>query len=205
MIIGIAVGISFYKKLDPAWLRFLVWFLIFTLLTQLAGFFYSYYYQKSNHFIFNIFIFIQFLFYFFLFYKAFEQPNLRSFVILMGIFFMIYFFYRIFSGSGLWVFQSDTNTTGSICVVICCLLYLVSLFNSDKVINYFRMPVFWIVTGLLFYFAGTIIYLGLVNYINKNNLDNGAFYNLIMTTLDCLLYGLFTFGFISNQVWKRKT
>ena len=206
LLFSIGAGIFFYKKLHPSWLRLFTWFLIFTLLTQLTGFSYSFYTKKSNHFIFNFYILIQFLFYFYLFYKTFEKQNLKFLTRLMAIVFLAFYIYNILFGTGFFIFSSASNTVGSICIIICCLMYFVSLFQSELNLNYFRIPMFWIATGLLFYFTGNFIYLSLMGYIEKHNLDiSGNFYMYIMVTLNLLLYGLFTSGLLSNQLWKNGT
>jgi hypothetical protein len=52
--------------------------------------------------------------------------------------------------------------------------------------------------------VGNFIYLSLIEYIVNHNLDaRGNFYRYIMVTLNLLMYGLFSLGFISNQLWKK--
>ena len=206
LIVSVGTGIFFYKKLQPKWLRLVTWFLLFTLLTELTGIAFIFYTKKSNHFIFNFYILIQFLFYFYFFYKTFEQRNLKSLTQLMAVIFVIYYLYNIFWGTGFFIFSAASNSIGSIFIIICCLLYFVSLFQSELNLNYFRIPMFWMATGLLFYFTGNFIYLSLMGYIEKHNLDtSGNFYMYIMVTLNFLLYGLFTSGLLSNQLWKNGT
>lgn len=203
LFVSIGVSIFFYKRLQPKWLRLFTWFLIFTLLIQLTGIAYSFYTKKSNHFIFNFYILIQFLFYFFLFYKTFEKQNLKIIIQLMAVLFVTYYFYNLFFGTGFFIFSTAGNTLGSILIIICCLLYFVSLFKSELILNYFRIPMFWIATGLLFYFVGNFIYLSLMGYIVKHNLDTAGNFYVLLVTLNFLLYGLFTSGFLSNQLWKN--
>lgn len=204
LLTGIVISVVFYKKLHPPWLKLLAWFLLITLSISFAGILYSHYTKMSNHFIFNFYILIQFLFYFYLFYKTFEQRNLKLLTQLMAILFVIFYCYNIFFNPGFFVFAAAGNTAGSICIIICCLLYFVSLFQSELNLNFFRIPMFWIATGLLFYFVGNFVYLSLVGYIIRHNLDSGGtIYLYSMATLNFLLYGLLTVGFLSNQLWKN--
>lgn len=206
LLINIAVAFYFYKMLEPRWLRLFAWFLIITLLTQAAGSLYSNYTYRSNHFIFNIYIGIEYLFYFFLFYRAFNNKKMKYLIVIFAMAFVVFYVANIFFGKGLFIFNTATYTLGSILTIISCLLYFVFLFLSNETINYFRMPMFWIATGLLFYYVGDSVYMSLLDYIVKNNIDNGGHvYAIITVILNLLLYVLFTFGFLSNRPWKRMT
>jgi len=206
LLISIAAGIYYYNKLSPRWLRLFPWFLVLSLLFELFAMAYSTYTKKSNHFIINIYTFIQFIFYLFIFYKTFERKLFKFITAWMAIIFTGYFFYNMIFGIGFFIFSAASNTFGSICVIFCCLLYFYLLFQSELNLNFFRIPMFWIATGLLFYFVGNFIYFSLVNYIIKENLDtSGKIYLFIMTILNLILYGLITAGFLSNQLWKKET
>lgn len=205
LYINIAVAFYFYKVLQPEWLRILAWFLIFALLTQVAGSFYSNYTGKSNHFIFNIYFGLEYLFYFFLFYIGFQSKKMKILMVIFAMVFIIFYSVNIFFGKGLYLFNTTTYTFGSLLIIISSLLYFVLLFLSDETINYFRMPMFWIAAGLLFYYIGVGVYMSLLDYIVRNDLDKGGqLYGIIAFILNILLYAMFTFGFLSNRPWKRK-
>lgn len=205
LLAGIIIGLYFYKFLRPKWLRIFTWFLLFTLFVQIFSIFYVNHFHKSNHFIFNIYIFIQFSFYFYIFYQSFDKKNIKFSLFLMDLAFILYFLYNIILGPGFFIFSSASNTLGSICIIFCCLNYFYSLFQSELNLNFFRIPMFWISTGFLFYFVGNFIYLSLLNYIVKENFDPSGNINFyVSNTLSLFLYGLISFGFLSNQPWKKE-
>ena len=194
----------FYKMLESRWLRLFAWFLLFALAVQVVGSLYSNYTYRSNHFIFNIYIGIEYLFYFFLFYQVFKNKKMKYLIAIFAIAFLIFYIINIFFGKGLFIFNTASYTFGSILIIISCLLYFASLFLSYETINYFRVPMFWIATGLLFFYVGDSIYMSLLDYIVKNNIDKGGnLYAVISVILNLLLYALFTFGFLSNRPWKK--
>lgn len=206
LLTSIVVGVFFYKRLNPCFLKFFVWFLVITLLVQLSAQAYSQVTKKSNHFIFNCYIFIQFIFYLFVFYKTFEKRKLKLLTMVMAAMFVVFYLYQTVFEIGIFTFVAESNTLGSILVIVCCLLYFVSLFQAEEVVNYFRIPMFWIATGLLFYFVGNFLYLGLVNYIVQHRLDSsGNIYLYFIVVLNLILYGLFTAALLSNQLWKNGT
>jgi hypothetical protein len=190
--------------LAPPWLRLFAWFLIFTLLAQVAGSLYSNFTGKSNHFIFNIYFGVEFLFYFFLFYRVFGNKKSKYLVAFSAILFVAFYVADVFFGKGIFIFSTAAYTFGSVLTIIICLIYFASLFLSNETINYFRTPMFWIATGLLLFFVGESIYMSLLDYIVKNSIDkDGNLYAIITLILNLLLYALFTFGFLSNRPWKK--
>ena len=204
--ISIIMSFRYYKKLQPRWLQSFAWFLLFILIIQFVAYFYSHYTKKSNHFIMNTITAVEFLFYFFIFFKSFDKKLLKQLALIMAIVFILIFLYHIFLGPGIFVYDSLAYSVGSVSIIICCFLYFYSLFQSELNLNYFRIPMFWISTGLLFFFVGSSIYESLLTYIVNHNLDpHGNFFKAIMVTLNLLLYGLFGCGFLSNQLWKQET
>ena len=206
LLISIIVSFGYYKRLQPRWLQSFAWYLLFILIVQFVAYFYSHYTKKSNHFIINTIDAVGFLFYFLIFFKTFHKPKPKRIIIIMAFVFILFFLYHIFWGAGFFVYDSTSYSAGSIFIIICCLVYFYSLFQSELNLNYFRMPMFWISTGLLFFFVGSSIYGSLLPYIVNHNLDpHGNFFKAIMVTLNLLLYGLFAYGFLSNQIWKIET
>ena len=135
-------------------------------------------------------------FYFAIFYKTFETKNLKLLVVSVSIGFTIYTLFNFFYKDGFFTFSSPANTLGSVLTILLCLLYFVTLFKSEEFINYFKIPMFWIATGLLFFFVGDFIYYSFIGYIIKYNLDKGGhIYLYIMVTLNLLLYCFFSIGF----------
>ena len=206
VLISLLISIIFYKRLKPSWLRLFTWFLLFSMLISITGYFYSFYLKTGNHFIFNLYLLVQFLFYFGIFYKTFQTKKLKTFTLFVSICFLIYLLINFIFLDGFHTFNSLAFTIGSVLTILFCLLYFGALYNADGFINYFKIPMFWIATGILFFFVGNFLYLSFLNYILENNLDSGGnIYEVIIITLNLLLYCFFSIGFLSNQSWKKKT
>jgi len=206
VLISLLISIIFYKRLKPSWLRLFTWFLLFSMLISITGYFYSFYLKTGNHFIFNLYLLVQFLFYFGIFYKTFQTKKLKTFTLFVSICFLIYLLINFIFLDGFHTFNSLAFTIGSVLTILFCLLYFGALFNADGFINYFKIPMFWIATGILFFFVGNFLYLSFLNYILENNLDSGGnIYEVIIITLNLLLYCFFSIGFLSNQTWKKRT
>jgi hypothetical protein len=213
MVIGsVAIFISFlasimvYKKLEPKWLRLFPYYLIFTMLAQIGGYLYSHVTKRSNHFIFNIVLVIDCLFWVFVFSKSYKTAVLKKIAFIISSLFFAFAFYNISFGEGFFVYNSMTDNFGSILFIMFTFIYLGELFINKSKVNYFRIPMFWISTGLLFFNIGGMIYFSLFDYITLHQLDSdGKIYNMIMVTLNILMYGLFTIGFLGNRyLWKKE-
>jgi hypothetical protein len=209
LLISLVTIIVLYKRLRPKWIRVFTWYMLFTQIIAIVGYQYSARFKESNHFIFNSYLLVEFIFFFCIFYKSFQTKRLKKLTVALSIGFLIFTilsFLSVFEKNGFYVFNSPVYMVGSLITIIMCLLFFVSLFKSEGIINYFQIPMFWIATGILFYFVGNFIYLGFIDYIIANNLDkDGAIYRFITFTLSLLLYSLFTIGFLSNQTLKTKT
>lgn len=209
LLISLVVSIVLYKRLRPKWMRLFTWFMLFSEIVSILGYQYSDTFKTSNHFIFNLYLPIQFIFFFAIFFKSFQSKQLKKLTVALSIAFLIFAilsFLSVFKKDGFYVFNSTVYLIGSLLTILLCLLFFVSLFKSEGIINYFQIPMFWIATGLLFYFVGNSVYLGVIDYIIAHNLDKeGAIYRFITFTLSLLLYTLFTIGFLSNQTLKTKT
>jgi hypothetical protein len=206
VLISLLISMIFYKRLKPSWLRLFTWFLFFTIIISVVRYVYSFDFKSGNHFIFNIYLLIQFLFYFTFFYKTFQTRKLKTFTMVVSISFIVYLLFAFIFLNGFYTFNSLGFTIGSVVTILFCLLYFGTLFNAEGFINYFKIPMFWIATGILFFFVGNFLYLSFLNYILENNLDTGGnIYEFIIITLNLLLYCFFSIGFLSNQSWKKRT
>lgn len=204
-LISLLAVIVFYRKLQPKWLQLFFYFLLFTLLVEVGSAFYSYYLKKSNHFIINIFSLVSFGFYFLFFYKTFVTKNAKKILCIISLPYIVFSFCDVVFIEGFYYFNIYSFCVGSILIVLCCLLYFKQLFAANELINYFRLPMFWISTGLLFFYTGNLVQVSLMNYIIQNQLDpEGRIYQIIMITLNLILYGTFTTGFLCNRPWKKE-
>jgi hypothetical protein len=205
ILVSLITCILRYKKLEPDWLRLFAYFLFLDFSVQIVGYLYSSILKRSNHFIFNILLIFEFGFYFFIFHKALYRTEFKLFVKLLSILFLLFAAYNLAFGESLYRFNQHTNSLGTLLLLITCLLYFAESFMSEFTINFFRTPMFWITTGLFFYYAGNGLYLSLLSYILKNNLDRGGeIYSKMTVGLNVLLYALFTIGFLCNWKWKKR-
>lgn len=202
IIIGIfIISAIIIKRPQPKWLRLFFILLIFIFIIDMGASIYSWYFKKSNHFIINLSLPVIFSSYFLLFYKTFETKGLKKIVLASFIIYSLFFLPDIIFINGLFFFNIYSYCIASILIVLCCLIYFVWLFTAEDLLNYFRMPMFWIATGLLFFYAGNLVQYSLMWYIIENKL--GDLYNIINTILNTILFGAFSISFLCKYSWKK--
>lgn len=190
-----------FRKPQPHWLRLCFYLLIFMFIIDMGASLYSGYFHKSNHFIINLSLPVIFISYFLLFYKTFETPRSKNIVVGSIIIYSMVFLTDLIFINGLYFFNIYSYCVASVLIMLCCLLYFVGLFTTDALLNYFRMPMFWISTGMLFFYAGNLVQYSLMWYIIENKL--GDLYNVINTLLNTILFGGFSISFLCNYSWKK--
>jgi hypothetical protein len=198
MLAAFIIALTRYRKLEPSWLRLFPWFMITTFLLQIWGYLYSLPPErKSNHFIFNTYTFIEYGFYFFILYKAIQATRLKRYVAIAGLVFLVIYCYEILITGSFFVYSPFACNAGNFLILVCCMLYLSEILMAERIIYFFRLPMFWIVTGLMFNSIGGFFYLCFFDYIVKNNVDaDGQIYGLISTITTVVEYGFFIVGIL---------
>lgn len=100
----------------------------------------------------------------------------------------------IFIGTG-YYFASLSYTVGNLFILIYLILFFTELVNSDKLLNFKKLAVFWISLGMLVFYMGTFPFYGLYNELAKN-LDIFIPVAWAATSLNYSMYLLFTIGLL---------
>ena len=204
LFVAIVASLLFYKQLEPHWLRLFPFFLFLVFSLQLAGYYYSKTFKRSNHFIFNTVTLVEFLFYFCLFYNTLEIKKYRRVITSALLLFLLSVIGTLFIWGSFWVYNTVLIIIGDILIFCCCLLYFFTLLDADEHRNNFSFPMFWVSTGIMFGNAGIVVYLSLFHLIIKHKLDpNGDVYGVIATASSILEYSLFTIAFLCKSLWKE--
>lgn len=202
LLIALLVSLVFYKKLEPRWFRLFPWFLLVNLTFQIVAYYYWVYTLKSNHFIYNILIFIEYGFYILICYLAVNKAILKKSIALIGLLFTL--FCLLLLTRDFFHYNSFVRNVSALLSFFCCILFLVEMLLSDEIINFFRIPMFWIVTGIMIANLGTFLYFSFFDYILRNNLDpDGTVYIIITNSLSLTEFGFFAIGFLCNKIWKK--
>ncbi|MGV3538662.1 MAG: hypothetical protein ACO1OQ_02565 [Rufibacter sp.] len=97
---------------------------------------------------------------------------------------------NLFFGQGMWHFNHFTLLLGAAILVFFTLLYFKSRFDNPEE-NLLRSWRFWVATGLLMYFPGTLLYFGFMHYLNQLDPSWLKQMNMILQIMNIVLYSLF--------------
>ena len=181
------------------WSLFIL-YLAITIAVEITGFYYRTVLVKPNYPFYNFFMIAQVLFFAFLFYKYHESRTIRLLVVVVLAIFLVFF---ISEGAinHFKAYNKYSRQFLSLFVVLFSCTFYFSLLRSDSVRNPVSYPPFWIVTGLFFFYFGSVAMFALYEKVSKIKLSGSlSFYTLVMGCLSCILYGSWIIGFI----WRRK-
>ena len=201
-LIVITIIIALYNKKTYAntVYKYFFYFLIYTILTELAGYIVGYIigipYKLKNHFVYNTYIIINFVFYLLFYKNLFRKKSNKKIV---TIFLILYLLFTVsdfifLDPPFLTGLISINFTVGSIFLIITIILFLFEIINNELVLNLKKSLIFWISVGVLLFFIGV-----LPIFIASEFLGFKGIYKQILYFLNVILYGCFSLGFILSE------
>jgi len=204
LIAAFIAGLIRYRVLQPRPLRWLVPFLGLTIIVEGIGM-YMVARHIVNHWMYNFFTCFEFLFYSYIYLQLIENPKWKRVIAWSMVVYPVLFLLNIFFVEGFLRFHTITYRVGSVMVVFWCYLYLRQLMRSPAFLPIFRNPVFWITTGLLFFYTGFFFYMSAAYILLYTKLViDRVIWEAISGTLNVILYGSFFISFICQGIQKKK-
>jgi hypothetical protein len=204
MAAGVVSGVVRYRRIYPVVLRLFVPFLALSLIMEIIGKI-QVRMHVYNHWVFNFFTCFEFLFYSYIYSRLLESPKWARIIRYCMIIYPALFLANIFFVEGFHHFHTITYRVGSVMIVFWCYLYFRQLMRSEAFVPVFRIPAFWISTGLLFFYAGFFFYMsaGYILMYTRLVIDKIIWY-AISDTLNGILYGCFLIALLCQGSQKKK-
>jgi hypothetical protein len=206
-VLVLATGIFTLANKRFGYWRLFLFYLSVTIAVEAMGFYLHFFLDKPNYQIYNIFLIVQAIFFSFLF-SRFQETRKMKVAVLAGLaFFMLFLLGEQASilisttppkhHGYLW----NTRIVLSVLVTVYAGFFYFSVLRSDSIRNPLKYPPFWIITGLFFYYFGSLPMFAFYEWVARIKLSGDlSFYSLVMGCLSCILYGTWIIGFI----WRRK-
>ncbi|MDR3694179.1 hypothetical protein [Mucilaginibacter sp.] len=140
---------SLNKVLKIAGVFFLIAFLIdliLELMTMMKG-------VVNNMPLIHLFVVINILFFTAIYYYAFFKPSVKKAIILLAALALLIVVFNIIFVEGIWEYPSLSITVLSVLLICFSLAYFYQLLNRQEFIHIEKQGLFWINSGVLFYFA----------------------------------------------------
>jgi len=197
-MLSLLLAMFFYKQKRNKIQRYFIPFLFLTVVVEFIGWLRPFHgYGKFA--MYNIFTAFEFVFYASLFYIHFRSKKLKTLVLLFIPFFLCAVVLNILFLQG---FNTTLNTytllLGSFFIVIfCCCFFYESILPDQIDQQLSKQPFFWICSGLLLFYLGTVIINALFEYLLSNNLQEEVkrIYGIIIHSLNVILYSSFCIAF----------
>ena len=195
---AICLGFAlWFLRREASWWKYFVTFLAITVFTELVGFVLFFVQGQKNHWVFNIYLLPEIAFLFFALDKL-SKGLFRASALLMLAFLGFAGVYGYESWSSNWTgYSANANTVASVTIIIVACIYYYHLLKQQDPIPLKRSASFWIVSGLLVFYFGSM---GCNLFVEQLT----AIYNetgfplrfIIMALLNFILYACWAYAFI---------
>jgi hypothetical protein len=201
---ALIVSVLSYRAIKGTAFRLFPLFLFLTVLVELAGRYMRVVLHQHNTWLYNISTTLEFIFYAYIFNRTFHTGTYKR---LAGQF-MIFYPLAVLSNmtfiQGFIVFHSYTMILGSFFMIVFCCLFFHEVFLNPLELELHKEPMFWISTGILFFYLGDFSYNLWYNILVKYSLDKGRnLFTYINNNLILVLYSCFTIAFLCRRSPRR--
>lgn len=187
----ILVGVFYRHKFKQSLpLKLFMWFLLYSLITEIIGTYFAFYAKINTAIIYNTWSNISYLFYSFFFYFLIKNKIKRKVILGFTLVYLIYefvntFFYQNFS-INVFAYSFILN---KFLLSIIILMYFSELLKSDAILNFERSMVLWIGLGVLINSIGFIPVLVIGEFIQYNGVFDYIAYGLNIIMSLCFITG----------------
>lgn len=192
--------VLYYKKRNKLLLYFIP-FLFLTVVIEVigSGWVLTKWFSSYRYAIYNIFTTIEFIFYSSVFYNQFRKEYFKKIVtfFIPAFTFLVIINLAFIQGLNK-TFHTYTFLLGSFFVVVfCCCFFYESVLPERIDEQLSKQPFFWISSGLLIYYLGSVIINALFDYLTTNDMkiEGMRIYGIINNSLNVILYTSFIISF----------
>jgi len=183
-----------YRRLDSI-LRLMAIFCILSVIPDVAGLVASY--LKLRHYnnlvLFHFFDMMAAVFFTLIYQRAFYKQLFKKITFILGGLSLLIMVCNAIFIEGLWKYPSVSNTVLCVLLIIFSLIYFYELLSRQEFTYIEKQGMFWINSGVLFYFAINIFLFMLYNDINS---DQKADYYMMQSVTNIIANLLFSVGLL---------
>ncbi len=198
LILTAIISVVYYKKYQHTPLKYLPYYLWYAVILEMGAILLTDIFKMYNVWWYNIGINIEILFYLFLFYQFTDKQISKKIILYGGIIYEAYFLISYLIDNDWNMFQNFPFSFGGLLIIIVVLMFLIEMFQSDKILYFYKYLIFWISVGLLVY---NIIPLPLfvVRVMIKADLYEFTGLMNIQYFANIFMYLSFIYGFIRSS------
>lgn len=199
--VSVLVGLMCTKASSRPSYKLLLLFLIITLINETLCYFLKKQGTNTQTF-YNLYYYLRFPILGYTFRKIFPCKGFYSKLILAFNYITVILLFVCLYLYGINRLHVIYLMAGGVFIIVLCLLYFLRLVRNDKFTNPFATPLFWASTGFFFYFLGVLPFLGVINFLVKEDMVSAEQMLFINKTLSIMLYSLIGIDFYTQ--WKQQ-
>ncbi len=199
LLVATIFGFSIKTRPTYTYLKSLPFFLLLTLLVELIG---RYYRLRSinNVWLFNIYTIIEFTYFTYLLYCILKRTFVQRLIFFIPILCLI----NVLFIQGINTFHTYSYAICVFIIVFLCIYFFYVTFKEVLIENLFKDSSFWLVAGLLIFFATSLSVLGVMNFIAELPKQTINLTRNILLTVNGIFYLIIIIAFIC-QIDTRKS
>jgi len=219
-LIAALAGTYYYLKTRDEQMKIFIYYLWFVVFIETIGM-YGYLLQNnydnkwfiwvknsvfcSNTWLYNIFSFVSVLmlgnFFLKIIQDKFSKMIIKIAVLIYAAFAIIYF---ITSGTFFYKSLPYDVFVETFIIFIFVILYYKGLLSSDRILKFYKLPIFYISSGLLLFYLCTAPLFTFNSYFYEVNNSFVQFRYKYMFVVNTLLYSCYTFAFLYTLQFKKQ-
>ncbi|MDO3626544.1 hypothetical protein [Mucilaginibacter sp. BT774] len=187
----VAAALYNYRRLDPI-LRLMAVFCMLSVIPDVVGLVISYLQLRhyNNLFLFHLFDMMAAIFFTLIYHRAFYKSLFKKMTLIFGITSVAAMIFNVIFVESIWSYPSVSNTLLSVLLIILSLVYFYQLLSRQEFTYIEKQGMFWINSGVLFYYAITIFLFMLYKKINDADRSNYYMMQSVMNIIANLLYSI---------------
>jgi hypothetical protein len=193
------IGLISWHKLPGNKAKFLVILIWFSAVIEKVGYYFTAWTGILNYYVFNFYMLVSFCAYILLLRSLLSKTNYRIVGLFSLILFIVSFFLNIL------YFKEDLNHSytysfaiGVLLIMILSCLYLVEIFNSNKILNFKKSVFFWYILGILVFHVPFLPFMLALNWFLIKH--DESIFSLVVFILNVLAHSCYIIGFL----WSEK-
>ncbi|TXI32728.1 MAG: hypothetical protein E6Q58_03605 [Niabella sp.] len=144
----------------------------------------------------NLFLLVEFLFYGYFFQRIINNNKIKQIITIFLCVFPVVWYFLVFGVYSITEWNSYVFIAGSSFMIFLGIVYYNQLFNSPELSLAWKDGLFWIVTGILLFYACGLPYMGMYSYLKKDHISLAVKLKNLLQLSNIIMYSLFAYAFI---------
>ncbi|HTK21813.1 MAG TPA: hypothetical protein VL442_19990 [Mucilaginibacter sp.] len=185
-----------YRQLDKV-LKIMALFCLLSVIPDMIGLVTAYILKLrsfNNLFLIHLYDMMAVIFFTVIYFKVFYKSIIKKITLILGIVALLAMLYNAIFIEGIRVYPSVSNTVLSISLIVLSLIYFYQLLSRQEFMYIEKQGLFWINSGVLFYYSITIFLFMLYNKMTND--EHRAYYYMTQSVTNIISNLLFSVGLL---------